>query len=785
MNILRKISDKITKKNKSSTSLVKKSVLWSVLSILLGNSNVVMADNPNELSEKLNEPTAKEYVVQKWDTLFGIAKKFNITNEDIITFNPQKKDNINDLIIWEKINLVRKEQFHLVQKWDTLYGIAKQYNISQDDIVSFNTQKKDINDLSIWEIIHLSEASQNASQKNNAEKQVSTKIQKLWNQITQMEADGLTGDPELVVLEKEHSKLVALEQEKENTTQKWVKVVLEKEKPITFQDITKLTGVNQYTLNADIDAEINPLTLVGKDILMIKVENPGKKAVYLHRKDGKSEFKVLKKAEMNIDFPTMDSQTVLSLYDKKALDTKSYMSPENQYKSLSSDKRFEVYGKNTDQNGFTPFEFPNKQVEKISKLEQITPEWFQYITLKSRKTGKEYDLQRDAKTGMFTFADSKFQWKRALVFNGTAVKQISKADFEKRNNILPDGESPVFYAIKAFQNKDTLGALHCTDWVDRIYKKSFWKSVYDSKTIFDGVTRIKTWTGIGAKKYAKGSDINQIKPGDHIMVDRPNNGKYWVWKTHSVMALQKPVNGLVKVASLSTWNEPPLIETYDLLGKGRWEKNGKPIRIQWLDTISSNQSTLVASLDTETIKKTEETKVAMVIDKNKMDEASRLAAVTPSTSDNVVSLSQKMKDKISDTISQNDTQENVQVAFNTVEKESTPKQVKAKKVVEVDTSFKFSRMKKDATPIEKWELVALLTNVASLTNNGKISPDTFEKLNRGINENPWVIEDTLVHQQQLLKKNPSDMHLRRNVKWLQKVMNTISRHKHEVRIAAA
>ncbi len=120
---------------------------------------------------------------------------------------------------------------------------------------------------------------------------------------------------------------------------------------------------------------------------------------------------------------------------------------------------------------------------------------------------------------------------------------------------------------------------HCTWWVNHIYKKSTWFRVYDSNMDFNWTKKINIWTGIGVKEYAWESVIANIQPWDHIMLDKPRNWKYWIWKTHSVIALETPYNGLVKVISYPNNNIPVKIETYDLYGEWRWNKNWKVIRI--------------------------------------------------------------------------------------------------------------------------------------------------------------------------------------------------------------
>ena len=129
------------------------------------------------------------------------------------------------------------------------------------------------------------------------------------------------------------------------------------------------------------------------------------------------------------------------------------------------------------------------------------------------------------------------------------------------------------------KNKDNLWAKHCTDWVNKIYEKVVWESVYDSHTLFNWVKHISKWTGIWAEVYAPKSVINSIKPWEHIMVDLPVNWEYNNWKTHSVIALSEAHDWIVKVASYPNFWANPVIEIYDLYWLNR-AKSAKPIRIQ-------------------------------------------------------------------------------------------------------------------------------------------------------------------------------------------------------------
>lgn len=86
------------------------------------------------------------YIVKSGDTLYGIAKMYNISVDDLKAYNNLTSNNLS-------INQVLKIPFkpifktYKVQKGDTLYSIAKKFNISLNDLKTLNKLNSDLIDV--------------------------------------------------------------------------------------------------------------------------------------------------------------------------------------------------------------------------------------------------------------------------------------------------------------------------------------------------------------------------------------------------------------------------------------------------------------------------------------------------------------------------------------------------------------------------------------------------------------------------------------------------------------
>ncbi|MDO9260825.1 MAG: LysM peptidoglycan-binding domain-containing protein [Flavobacteriaceae bacterium] len=101
-------------------------------------------------------PETIQYQVQPKETIYGIAKKHQITIEEIFKLNPILVDGLKEgqIILLPKTNLTviqteksvengRQKIIHIIEKGDTLYNLAKRYQLSQEELIAQNPILKD------------------------------------------------------------------------------------------------------------------------------------------------------------------------------------------------------------------------------------------------------------------------------------------------------------------------------------------------------------------------------------------------------------------------------------------------------------------------------------------------------------------------------------------------------------------------------------------------------------------------------------------------------------------
>jgi LysM repeat protein len=103
------------------------------------------------------------YTVLKGDSLWSIAKKFNTTVDKLKTLNNLSSNllNVGQKLIVKSEDIVPSTDYYIVQSGDTLYSIAKNNNITVDDLKLINNLTS--NNLSIGQKLLLKPTQEKAS----------------------------------------------------------------------------------------------------------------------------------------------------------------------------------------------------------------------------------------------------------------------------------------------------------------------------------------------------------------------------------------------------------------------------------------------------------------------------------------------------------------------------------------------------------------------------------------------------------------------------------------------
>lgn len=98
-----------------------------------------------------NPPEFYKYTVNSAEGFYSVCKKFNVTKEEIIKYNPNAKDGLKsgqELLIpikgvnFPKTNMGESEFKHTISTGETLYSIARMYNVSPQSIIALNPEAK-------------------------------------------------------------------------------------------------------------------------------------------------------------------------------------------------------------------------------------------------------------------------------------------------------------------------------------------------------------------------------------------------------------------------------------------------------------------------------------------------------------------------------------------------------------------------------------------------------------------------------------------------------------------
>lgn len=137
-------------------------------------TNFSIAQKQNYPTKKINGIEYYIYTVEASEGLYAIARKFNISFDEISSANPETKDGLKlgqTILIPTLKSQTPKSQNtnqpslieHTVEKKQTLFAISRMYNVSQEDIIKYNPEVND--GLRIGSVLKI--PTTNTAKKNN------------------------------------------------------------------------------------------------------------------------------------------------------------------------------------------------------------------------------------------------------------------------------------------------------------------------------------------------------------------------------------------------------------------------------------------------------------------------------------------------------------------------------------------------------------------------------------------------------------------------------------------
>ncbi len=117
------------------------------------SSNLLSIGQNLIIPGKKNNTSSNEYVVKKGDTLYGIANKYNVSVDNLKSYNNLSADSLSiGQIIKIPDNKVNSNEY-VVKSGDSLYSISRKYGVSVDELMSVNNLKSTV--LSVGQVLKI------------------------------------------------------------------------------------------------------------------------------------------------------------------------------------------------------------------------------------------------------------------------------------------------------------------------------------------------------------------------------------------------------------------------------------------------------------------------------------------------------------------------------------------------------------------------------------------------------------------------------------------------------
>lgn len=122
------------------------------------SSNLLKIGQNLIIPGKKNNTSSNEYVVKKGDTLYGIANKYNVSVDNLKSYNNLSTDSLSiGQIIKIPDNKVNSNEY-VVKSGDSLYSISRKYGVSVDELMSVNNLKSTV--LSVGQVLKIPNSSE-------------------------------------------------------------------------------------------------------------------------------------------------------------------------------------------------------------------------------------------------------------------------------------------------------------------------------------------------------------------------------------------------------------------------------------------------------------------------------------------------------------------------------------------------------------------------------------------------------------------------------------------------
>lgn len=117
------------------------------------SSNLLSIGQNLIIPGKKNNTSSNEYVVKKGDTLYGIANKYNVSVDNLKSYNNLSTDSLS---IGQTIKIPDNKansNEYVVKSGDSLYSISRKYGVSVDELMSVNNLKSTV--LSVGQVLKI------------------------------------------------------------------------------------------------------------------------------------------------------------------------------------------------------------------------------------------------------------------------------------------------------------------------------------------------------------------------------------------------------------------------------------------------------------------------------------------------------------------------------------------------------------------------------------------------------------------------------------------------------